>query len=467
MVRTFGNVALIDHRDIKLFYDIENNNLFKIPNEKLFNILLLKLQKKNVLNSEDLTKDFEFQQMHQEVEFLLSTIPVKRKSIFNTHRYLKYLGNSAAITLMLTQNCNLKCKYCYGGESGRFNSKGVRMSFRVAKAAIDFLLKGSQETENLQICFFGGEPLLNFKLIKKIFEYCDSIEKIHKKKFTYTMTTNATLLDEEKIKVLDSHKVSIMVSLDGEKDINDSNRVFVNGQGTYNSVIKSINLLKKHNYSFVIRATQQTGSFDEFLKTIRFFKELGASKCYISELCVYDDDSSEFTINLEEIKEMQPPMIKYMRDIEKQIIDHKSQFYVPFLTVLQKIHLANNSMISCGIFRGTTSVSTSGDLYPCHRFVGMPGYVFGNVFKGVDEKQHKEICNNLDKATKACKKCFVRYICARSCVRDIAKNGTRFVSYSEAYCKLMRQLMEEYFVIYTNLKTYRPDIFEKMSGKSE
>lgn len=466
MVQTYGNIALIEHRNTRLLYDIENNNLFRIPNEKVQELLLLKLQNKNAPISEELDNDTELNEMLQEINFLLSTIPAKRKSVFNSYRYLKSLGCSTAITLMITQSCNLRCKYCYGGESGKFNSKGIKMSFRVAKAAIDFLINSKPEADNFQICLFGGEPLLNFKLIQKIFQYCDDIEKEKKKKFTFTMTTNATLLDEEKIEILDSHNVSIMISLDGDKNINDINRVFINGQGTFDSIISSINLLKKHNYSFIIRATQQYNSFDKFLHTILFFKELGASKCYISDMNEYNDDSHEFSINIEEIRAMQPLMMQYMRDVEKQIVAGKKPFYVPFSTVLQMIHFANRNMISCGIMRGTTAVSSEGNLYPCHRFVGIPGYVFGNVFNGISEKQYKKICDALDQATKDCNECFARYICARGCVREIAKNNTRFVPYSKDYCNLIKQAMEEYIVIYTNLKTHRPDIFEKMEGKS-
>ncbi|MCZ2130299.1 MAG: SPASM domain-containing protein, partial [Bacteroidia bacterium] len=159
-------------------------------------------------------------------------------------------------------------------------------------------------------------------------------------------------------------------------------------------------------------------------------------------------------------------MRNYMRQIEQKILNGERVDYIPFLTALQKIHTGGKSMISCGVMKGTTAVGVNGDFYPCHRFVGMPGYEYGNVFDGINQIKQKTICDNLDNANTNCNRCFARYICSRGCIRDVATSDTGFKEYDEAtFCTTMRELVVEYLAIYANLKLAKPEVFAQIDKK--
>jgi uncharacterized protein len=139
------------------------------------------------------------------------------------------------------------------------------------------------------------------------------------------------------------------------------------------------------------------------------------------------------------------------KSIEVNIINGEYPKHIPFLKMMENIHNASKDINGCGFMKGTTAVSCDGKLYPCHRFVGMSNFYFGNVFSGIDYEKFKLICDNLDKATVRCKKCFAKYICKRSCVRDIAKSGGIFINYDDKYCDIMRDTIRNTILLYKNI----------------
>lgn len=434
------------------FFEAESNSLIIPHSEQVFESTLQYIKQ----NKENQTLDST--SLIDEINFLFKQ---KQSNNFNTYKFLKKSHPSNKITLMLSQDCNLACKYCYG-DSGRYGSSGSIMSEKTAKEAIDFLIRNNGGVDNsFNITFFGGEPLLSRKLIFSIFEYCDSISIAKSITFKYSITTNGTLLSATLIKEFKKRNVTILLSIDGPEEIHNKNRKYRNGKGTYNKIIKNINLLKKYNKSFSIRATVENENFLQVLKNIDFFIQLGAAQVHISNLSNYCDNCSDFPINIDEISRLNEEFFEITNNIKKDFIQGKNPYYIPFLTALNKIHSTNKSLISCGFMKGTTAVSTSGDLFPCHRFVGLEGFDFGNIFSGIDTEKQRLICKSLDRATIACQKCFAKYICARSCVRDIAKINGQFVTYPEEYCNLLRKNIVEYLLIYKEAKTLNPDLFNQ------
>lgn len=463
MIFETKNHVLICNKNIRVLYDIENGIIYNIPSIELFNLVYSYMQNTQNLQYFDSMNS----ELISEINYIFSVDNTAKKSNPNTFQNLQLLGSSNKITLMITQDCNLKCRYCYGGDSGSYNSKISRMSYDIAKRSIDFLLSNSMETKKFHITFFGGEPLLEFKLIKRIIQYCQSIGQKNGKQFSYSLTTNGTLINEEIVKFFSKNHMNLMISLDGSKIMNDKNRIYINGKGTYNDIVRSLKLLNKYKKRFTIRATYDSCSFDEYFDRISHFKEIGASQIYMSPKNNYHGDLCFCQFDFDYLEEFQPKMINFMRETENKIINNEKPFYIPFLAAINKIHFLNNRMLSCGVFRGTTAVSTDGGFYPCHRFVGMDGFNFGDVFSGVSNNKIKKICDNLDKETIECNACFARYICSRGCIRDIASKNGQFINYDMRFCSIMKKNVYEFLTIYSKLKLKRPDIFEKIDKMFE
>lgn len=403
--------------------------------------------------------------MIQEIEAIIRVHNVKK---IDTYKILSELGKSGGLTLMLTQNCNLRCTYCYGGDSGKFGIEdGGIMTKKVAFAAIDRLVGNDNTNGNrYQITLFGGEPLLNKSLMSAIFDYCNNLSKLHGVQFVYTMTTNGTLLDEDTIKLLINNNVSILLSLDGQKHIHDKRRIFRDEEGSFDTVMENIEKLKTNGLGFSVRATLKGDDFLEIDNIVNFFQKIGDRKAYVSELSTYNDDLSDFYIDVAETHKMLELQKNQIKITENRFLSGDNPYYMPFINVLNKINMTYSYPISCGFMRGTTTVSIHGDYYPCHRFVGMSGFNFGNVFTGRDTEKYMKICEEIDKATLKCGRCFAKYICARGCVRDIAKNNCKFIEYPDEYCDLMREKVADYLVIYRKALLKRPDFFRKCNTLS-
>jgi len=445
------NYYFISKEGINLLYDFENNNIISFKSkeirDKIFNILYD--YSLNKISRNDL-------QGNEKVLSLLDNLSLEN-NYFSTHKYITEL-KTTKIGLMLIQDCNLMCKYCYGGESGKYNSQGMnnKMTIETAQKSINYLMNNCPESENDEISFFGGEQLLNLYLIKKIINYC---KKVEGKKFTYTITTNATLLTKEVIQYFEENKVSIMVSLDGYKEIHDANRVYPNGKGSFETVIQNVKELLNSNFKnyFHVRSTLTTEYLKNFENVANYFIDLGIKQIAIATESEYDDDSSEFSISTKKLMLKGTPKYKYIERLKKEILSGENPPFIPFYLILSRIHKASKNLISCGYFKGSTMVSYDGKLYPCHRFVGMKDFEFGNIFDGIDLKKLKQICSDMDTTTNKCNNCFVKYICKRGCIGDISKNGAKFIEYPEEFCDTMRKMIEDMLIFYYQLKILRPE----------
>lgn len=384
----------------------------------------------------------------------------------DTYNFLKNRClKSGKFTLMVTQDCNLKCKYCYGGESGKYKSSGQKMSIDVAKKAVDFLLKYAGNTRHYHFGFFGGEPLMNFILIKELIDYCEYIEKRFDKKFTYSITTNGTLLTEEKIKFLRSKNVGIMISLDGPEEIHNENRIYRDGKGSYRDTMNGLEILKKHQKTIIVRATMLKENYQKMEEFIKFFDSIGVTRVLFACVSGYEEINPKYKLNINDYRMINYFMTNVFKRVFKEVIEGKDPLFLPFIAIMQKIHFKGKSIIGCGVFRGTTSISADGKFYPCHRFVGMEGFEFGDVWTGIDNNKLKKICKALDEATKECNSCWAKYLCARSCIREIAREGGEFVPFRKGYCDLIQKIIKEVLVFYTLIKEKKPEALERWGNQ--
>lgn len=354
------------------------------------------------------------------------------------------------ITLMLTQKCNLACTYCYGGDSGRFFSNGEEMSIDTAKKAIDYLISNSETRKTYHILFFGGEPLLNFDVLKEIVEYCDILNKVTGKMFSYSMTTNGTLLDDEMLRFFKNNRIGITVSLDGNEEQHDKCRRFPNGNGSYRIILGNMGKMKNVGLPFSIRATIPLELFSKYDEIDSFLNSLGAESVVISRVSVYDDINkdklgSTYTDNND-------LFVKFHKNyfethVEDVLYDNDEEK----MRLMLSVGYTSKKRIACGFMKGTTTVSTDGTLYPCHRFVGMKGFDFGNVKLGINKIIMKQILDELDRTTERCIDCFARYVCQRNCIRDIASDSGKFNHFTDEFCDEMRRQIENELIVTSRL----------------
>lgn len=353
--------------------------------------------------------------------------------------YCNDASTSNRITLMLTQDCNLACKYCYGGESGGFNSKGSKMTLETAKSAINYLLATSSNSNIYRILFFGGEPLLNFEVMQSTVSYCEEITTKTGKRFTYGLTTNATLLNDAIMSFLEAKKIGITISLDGDKNVHDSNRCFPNKKGSYDIVINNINKLNHKSIPFNIRATLTKDFFDQYDVIYEHLSSLGAKGVHISKVSIYEGINDQVMGNYSGENSL------YYDEYYEKPESIKAKFTEHLIYAIKS---ASKRRVFCGFMRGCTAVTSTGDFYPCHRFVGMEGYKFGNLLEGINKSVMMNIFDGIDNATKRCEECFARYICQRHCLRDISCDNLKFKEFGDKLCMNTRMEIEDAIVEY-------------------
>lgn len=428
-----SDIHIITREKFTLLYFVETNKIIRlldsIPLDEIHNIVTRGLN--------------GYLEYSDGVESELQSYFIENSNAKKIHRTFNFYRNitstSSRITLMLTQDCNLACKYCYGGESGGFKSRGSKMTLETAKSVINYLLVTSPNSSVYRILFFGGEPLLNFEVMQDTVSYCEEVEAIAGKKFAFGMTTNATLLNDTIISFLESKKMDITISLDGDKIVHDSNRYFPNKKGSYDIVITNINKLKVKSIPFSIRATITNDFFDQYDAIHKYLSSLGATGVHISHASIYDginehvmsDSYGEPSLFYDEYYE-KPESIK------NEFTEH----------LIYAIKSASKRKVFCGFMRGCTAVTSTGDFYPCHRFVGMKGYKFGNLKNGINRNAMMKILDGIDNATKKCEDCFARYICQRHCLRDISCENLKFKEFGEKLCANTRIEIENAIVEY-------------------
>lgn len=347
------------------------------------------------------------------------------------------------LALFVTQSCNLRCVYCYG-DGGGYGGSGD-MSPEVAMKAIDWLIEQSGKVKSLNIAFFGGEPLMNFPLMKQIVEYASKRGTETDKKFTYSITTNATLLDEEKIAFLKENKVSVLISFDGSEEIQNKQRPFADGSPSYKSTIPKIKKLLENFPETPCRATLLEGIDPLIVKNA--LKEIGFSSIVVTPASVsLFDKKNGKTHPSRNLKDVQSMIEKESeewilhtknRDTEKLKKISSSGMLTPSMTAFlnneKKYH-------PCGAGLGMAAVSCAGDIFLCHRFVGSDEYKMGTVFeKGL---KRDDYLKSPTECIEKCSKCFAKYFCAGGCKHDNAGSCSSIFSPPEDMCSLTCRVVE-------------------------
>lgn len=346
-----------------------------------------------------------------------------------------------ALCLHVAHTCNLNCSYCFASQ-GKFHGERALMPFEVGRRALDFLMENSGSRRNLEVDFFGGEPLMNWDVVKRLVAYARSVEKEKGKNFRFTLTTNGMLIDEDVIQFANREMHNVVLSLDGRREVHDRFRVDYQGQGSYQQIVPKFQKLvqARGNRNYYMRGTFTHWNPD-FLQDIEAMLDLGFTELSMEPVVCAPEDPAALT---EEDKGI--VMEQYEKLAQKMLERKKAG--KPFTFYHYMIDLESGPCIykrisGCGSGTEYMAVTPWGDLYPCHQFVGEERFRLGSVFEGVTNPGVQEEfrrCNVY--ARPDCADCWAKLYCAGGCAAN-AYHATGSISGIYRYgCDLFRKRME-------------------------
>ena len=350
-------------------------------------------------------------------------------------------GVVKALCLHIAHTCNLNCSYCFASQ-GKYHGERALMSYEVGKRALDFLIENSGTRRNLEVDFFGGEPLMNFDVVKQLVAYARSIEKEKNKNFRFTLTTNGVLVDDDVIEFSNREMSNVVLSLDGRKEVHDRYRVDYAGNGSWEKIVpkfqKFVNARGGKNY--YMRGTF-THANPDFLEDIKTMLDLGFSELSMEPVVAASDDPSALT------EADKPVVMKKYEDLAKLMLE-RDKDGKPFTFYHYMIDLKGGPCIykrisGCGSGTEYMAVTPWGDLYPCHQFVGDEKFKLGDIWSGVNNKKIQDefaSCNVY--AREECRDCWARLYCSGGCAAN-AYHATGSVKGVYKYgCDLFKKRME-------------------------
>ena len=348
------------------------------------------------------------------------------------------------LVLMIAQDCNLNCLYCYG-KGGEYNNRG-RMSLTIAKQAIDYLVEHRGDHNRVYVVFFGGEPLMNLNLIYDLVDYMEEIEKSSDITFGKSMTTNGTLLTDEVIEYCEKNKISIRISIDGPEEINDKNRIFKSGMGSYKIIMdKTEKLRSKGRVSARATITPDCVEQDKIEEQLRDVGFVNVGSALAHELFSNEDYMRAY-------KSLSAGMEKVRKMLDEKPCDVDKLRQIGFIGYLRNIHQSKEADFGCGAGRKMIAVNINGDIYPCQRFVGVEEHKMGNIYENnLDQKEFldKTYINSAER--QKCKKCWVRKLCLGTCAHSSYVNTGKVNENSEILCTFYRALYEDAVKFYVTL----------------
>lgn len=346
-----------------------------------------------------------------------------------------------ALCLHIAHDCNLACRYCFA-EEGEYKGRRALMSYEVGKQALDFLIQHSGNRRNLEVDFFGGEPLMNFDVVKQLVAYGREQEVLHDKKFRFTLTTNGILLDDDIIEFINQEMSNVVLSIDGRKEVNDFMRPARNGKGSYDVILPKFKKVaeSRNQTNYYVRGTFTHHNLD-FAADVLHLADLGFEQISVEPVVAAPEES--YAIKQEDIARI----CEEYDALAKEMIERKKKgrgfHFFHFMIDLTGGPCVAKRLSGCGSGTEYLAVTPWGDLYPCHQFVGTEEFLMGNVFDGVtktDIRDEFKLCNVY--AKEKCKECFARFYCSGGC----AANSFHFHgTINDAYdigCELQRKRVE-------------------------
>ncbi len=346
-----------------------------------------------------------------------------------------------ALCLHIAHDCNLACKYCFA-EEGEYHGRRALMSFEVGKKALDFLVANSGNRINLEVDFFGGEPLMNWQVVKDLVAYGRSLEEPFHKKFRFTLTTNGVLLNDEILEFCNKEMGNIVLSIDGRKEIHDLMRPFRGGQGSYDMVVPKFQKTaeSRDQMNYYVRGTFTRNNLD-FSEDVLHLADLGFEQ--ISVEPVVAEKTEEYALREEDIPVLLAEYDKLAKEILRYRKEGKGFNFFHFMIDLEGGPCVAKRLSGCGSGTEYLAVTPWGDFYPCHQFVGQEEFLMGNVDEGIlrmDIRDRFKECNVY--AKEKCKDCFAKFYCSGGCAANSYNFHGSITDTYEIGCELQRKRIE-------------------------
>ena len=357
------------------------------------------------------------------------------------HLKAKTSGVVKALCLHVAHTCNLNCSYCFASQ-GKYHGDRAIMSYEVGKRALDFLVENSGNRRNLEVDFFGGEPLMNFDVVKKLVAYARSIEKEKGKNFRFTLTTNGVLVDDDVIEFANRECSNVVLSLDGRKEIHDRYRVDYAGNGSWDKIVPKFQKFveARGGKNYYMRGTF-THANPDFLEDIKVMLDLGFCELSMEPVVCAEGDPSALTDD-------DLPIVMEQYEKLAELMIERDKAGKPFTFYHYMIDLSGGPCIykrisGCGSGTEYMAVTPWGDLYPCHQFVGEEKFKLGDIWQGVTNKETQcEFGNCNVYARPDCRNCWAKLYCSGGCAANAYHSTGSVNGVYEYGCKLFRKRME-------------------------
>lgn len=355
-----------------------------------------------------------------------------------------------ALCLHVAHDCNIRCAYCFASQ-GDFKGDRSLMSYEVGKKALDLLVANSGNRRNLEVDFFGGEPLMNFEVVKQLVNYGRSLEAEHNKNFRFTLTTNGVLLNDDNIDYINENMTNVVLSIDGRKEVNDKMRYTISGGGTYDIIVEKFKKLidKREGKSYYVRGTFTKNNLD-FSKDVIHLADLGFKSTSVEPVVAKPTDS--YAITEEDIPKLNS---EYEALAEEMVARHntdKEFSFFHFAIDMSQGPCVVKRLSGCGAGSEYLAVTPEGDIYPCHQFVGDEHFKMGNVLAGIlDFGLTNQFKNAHVYNKEKCRSCWAKFYCSGGCHANAYNfNHDIFVPY-DIGCELEKKRIESSIYIYGKL----------------
>ncbi|MEG2774853.1 MAG: thioether cross-link-forming SCIFF peptide maturase [Acetivibrio sp.] len=386
----------------------------------------------------------------EEIKEVLSEIEELKEggSLFSEDIYKEYIFDVKkrptvvkALCLHIAHDCNLKCRYCFA-EEGEYKGHRELMSYEVGKKALDFLIQNSGNRRNLEVDFFGGEPLMNFDVVKQLVVYGREQEKLHNKNFRFTLTTNGVLLDEDNMEFANKEMANVVLSIDGRKEVHDYMRPSRNNKGSYDLILPKFKKLaeSRNQSNYYVRGTFTHYNLD-FSKDVLHLADLGFKQISVEPVVSLPEET--YAIKKGDIPQICEEYDRLAKEMIKRKKEGKGFNFFHFMIDLTGGPCVAKRLSGCGSGTEYLAVTPWGDLYPCHQFVGMEEFRMGNVDEGIkrmDIQESFKECNVYSKPK--CQDCFAKYYCSGGCAANAYNLQGNIHDAYDIGCELQRKRVE-------------------------
>ncbi len=412
-----------------------------------------------------LSQDYEEAEICEAIEEVAAL--EKEEELFTKDGYEGYMEDFKArktavkaLCLHIAHDCNLKCRYCFA-EEGEYHGKRALMSYETGKAALDFLIANSGARRNLEVDFFGGEPTLNFQTVKDLVAYGREQEKLHKKNFRFTLTTNGVLLNDEIMEFANREMANVVLSIDGRREVNDRMRPFAGGGGSYDLIVPKFRKFadSRNQTNYYVRGTYTHHNLD-FSRDVLHLLELGFKQISVEPVVAKETD--DYAIRKEDL----PKLFEEYDGLAAEMVrrhKHGEEFnFFHFMIDLEGGPCVAKRLSGCGSGTEYLAVTPWGDFYPCHQFVGNEKFYMGNVKEGItntDIRDQFKSCNVY--AKEECRTCFAKFYCSGGCAANAYNFHGDILHVYDIGCALQKKRVECAIMIKA------AEAFEKEERKEE